>query len=367
MKVLLLATDAYGGHGGIAYYNRCLAEALAQMPEVTEVVVVPRVMRFTPTDVPDKIRFAADAAGSKGRYMRTAARLAVEHFDLLICGHVNLLPLAVPLAKLKRIPLVLQVHGIDVWTQPVFSAGSLVRLVNAVWSVSGVTRDRMNSWARLPLSRYTVIPNPIHLERYGLAPRRADLIARYMLAGRKVIMTLARLASGERYKGIDELLEVMPRLLQREPELAYLIVGDGDDQARLQAKAVSLGVSKSVVFTGFVEEGEKAAHLRLADVFALPGWGEGFGIAYLEAMACGIPTVGSLLDGSREALRGGALGELADPTDPTSICASIFRAFETPRGVPPGLSYFDWPHFQRRAATAALRVIDSQAQKSVTE
>lgn len=359
MRVLLLATDAYGGHGGIAFYNRCLAGALAQMPEVTEVVVVPRVMRFAPSDVPAKIRFVAHAAGRKWRYLRAVARLAGEHFDLLICGHINLLPLAVPLARLKRVPLVLQVHGIDVWQRPSARAAFWVRQVNAVWSVSGVTRDRMNTWVALPLSKYTVIPNTIHLECYGVAPRRADLLARYKIAGRKVIMTLARLASDERYKGIDEIIEVMPALLADDPAFIYLIVGDGDDRPRLQAKAAALGVAENVVFTGFVAEAEKADHLRLADVFALPGRGEGFGIVYLEALACGVPVVGSQLDGSLEALRGGELGELADPTDPASLRACILRGLAKPPGIPPGLSYFDWPHFQIRVAAATRHVVGS--------
>ena len=356
MRVLLLATDAYGGHGGIAFYNRCLAEALAQMPEVTEVVVVPRVMRFAPADVPAKIRFVANAAGSKLRYLRTVARLAGERFDLLICGHVNLLPLAVPLAKLKRVPVVLQVHGIDVWEQPFARAAFWVRQVNAVWSVSGVTRDRMNSWARLPLRKYTVIPNTIHLERYGIAPRRSDLVNRYNLSGRKVILTLARLAGSERYKGIDEVLEVMPALIVDDSAFVYLIVGDGDDQGRLEAKAAALGVAGHVVFAGYVDEVEKADHLRLADVFVLPGRGEGFGIVYLEALACGVPVVGSQLDGSREALRNGMLGEIVDPADLATIKHGILRAIKKQREVPEALNYFIWAKFLQRITCAVGRI-----------
>ncbi len=79
-----------------------------------------------------------------------------------------------------------------------------------------------------------------------------------------------------------------------------------------------------------IEEAEKADYLRLADVFALPGRGEGFGIVYLEALACGVPAVGSQLDGSREALRGGELGELADPTDPASARMHPARAGKAP-------------------------------------
>ncbi|MBE2262347.1 MAG: glycosyltransferase family 4 protein [Burkholderiaceae bacterium] len=360
MRVLLLVTDAYGGHGGIAYYNRCLTEALAEIPEVTEIVVVPRAIRFAPAGMPSKVRFVAHAAGRKWKFIRAVASLAARHFDLLICGHINLLPLAVPLAKLKRVPAVLQVHGIDVWEQPAASLAFWARQVDAVWSVSGVTRDRMNSWAKLPASTYTIIPNTIHLDRYGLAPKRSELVARYQLAGRKVIMTLARLAGDERYKGIDEILEVLGALLIHDPTLIYLIVGDGDDEARLRAKAALLGVADNVVFVGFVEEAEKADYLRLADVFALPGRGEGFGIVFLEALACGVPAVGSQLDGSREALRGGELGELADPRDPASIKACILRTLARPKGVPPGLAYFGWPNFQARLARAVSSLVPAK-------
>lgn len=356
MRILLLATDAYGGQGGIAYYNRCLAEVLADMPEVEEVVVLARVMRFAPEGIPEKVRFVTKAAGGKLHYLRALLAMATERFDLVICGHINLLPLAAPFVMLKRVPLVLQVHGIDVW-QPVPRAKYWLNMVGTVWSVSVLTRDRMNTWAKLPISKYTIIPNTIHPERYGLAPKRADLVERYGLEGRKVIMTLARLAGFERYKGIDEILEVLPALLEQEPNLIYMVLGDGDDQPRLETKAHTLGIVDKIIFAGFISETDKADYLRLADVFALPGYGEGFGIVYLEAMACGIPVVGSKLDGSREALRDGMLGELVDPTDPASIKLGILHALTKPKEIPPGLSYFAWPAFAQRVGEAVRTLV----------
>ncbi|MBI1284716.1 MAG: glycosyltransferase [Thiobacillus sp.] len=356
LRILLLTTDAYGGHGGIAYYNRCLAEAFAEMPEVKEVVVLARVMRFAPEGTPRKVQFISESSGSKTAYLRSLLGLAGQNFDLVICGHVNLLPLAAPFAMFKRTPLVLQVHGIDVWQPAKAASRAWLPRVNAVWSVSAVTLDRMNAWANLPLSKYTIIPNTIHLERYGLAPKRADLVKRYALEGRKIILSLARLSGFERYKGIDEILEAMPALLQQEPRLTYMVLGDGDDQARLEAKAQTLGVADKVIFAGFVREFDKADYLRLADVFALPGRGEGFGIVYLEAMACGIPVVGSALDGSSEALRGGMLGELVDPTNLESIKRGILSALENPRHIPDGLSHFLWPAFVARIATAVQKI-----------
>jgi glycosyltransferase involved in cell wall biosynthesis len=348
----MLVTDAFGGYGGIALYNRDLAEAIAQMPEVTEVVVLPRVARFEPEAIPPKVRNVPSALGGKVRYARTAWALAGEGFDLLVCGHINLLPLATALKLRLRAPMALMVHGIDVWTPPRWSARRCIRAVDVVWSVSEVTRARMNHWAQLNESRYTLMRNAIHLERYGAGPKPEYLLDRYKLHGATVLLTLARLPSRERYKGVDEMLRLLPALVATDPSTRYVVAGDGDDRARLEEKAKDLGVSDTVIFTGMIEEREKADHFRVADVFVMPGRGEGFGFVFLEAMACGIPVVGSRLDGSREALRDGMLGALVDPTNPRSIEHGIAEARARGRGVPDGLSYFAWPTFCDRVADA---------------
>lgn len=352
MRVLLLVTDAFGGYGGIALYNRDLAEAIASMSEVTEVVVVPRVQRFDAEAIPPKVRNVSAALGGKLRYTRTAWTLAGEKFDLLVCGHINLLPLAALLKWRMQAPMALMVHGIDVWTSPGRLIRGCVGAVDAVWSVSAVTRDRMNVWAQLPDSRYTLMRNAIHLDRYAAGPKPPYLLDRYGLHGATVLLTVARLPGRERYKGVDEIMTLLPTLLAQDASIRYLVAGDGDDRPRLQAKAKQLLIADKVIFAGLIDEAEKADHFRVADVFVMPGRGEGFGFVFLEALACGIPVVGSRLDGSREALLDGALGAVVDPTNPRSIEQGIAEARARGRGVPDGLSYFAWPGFCARVADA---------------
>lgn len=356
MRVLLLTTDAYGGHGGIALYNRDIAEALVEMPGVSEVVIMARNMPLPAEPIPEKICFLEDSVGGKARYIGMALRLARQRYDLVICGHINLLPLAVLLNTTIRAPLALMVYGIDVWQSPYVLARQWLRKADAVWSISAVTHDRMNAWAGLPEDKYVLLPNAIHLERYGQGEKSPALLERYQLNGSKLIMTLARLPGVERYKGVDEVLEVMPALLEKIPNLKYLVAGDGDDRQRLQAKAQALGISDRVIFTGMVREADKADLFRLADAFVMPGRGEGFGFVFLEALACGIPVVGSKLDGSREALRDGLLGELVDPTNPESIKHGILQALAKPKGIPDGLHYFAWPAFAGRVADAVCKL-----------
>src|SRR5688572_22508548 len=109
MRAVLLCTDAYGGHGGIALYNRDLAEALAARPDCEEVIVVPRVMRREPHEIPARVTFIAEAARGPVHYMRAIARARRARPDLVICGHVNLLPVAFAIARRP----ILMIYGIE--------------------------------------------------------------------------------------------------------------------------------------------------------------------------------------------------------------------------------------------------------------
>lgn len=360
MRILVLTTDAYGGYGGIALCSRDIADALAGLPMVEEVVVVPRNLHFPAVDIPARVSFHPEAAKGKLAFLRTAFGIARGRFDFIICGHINLLPVALLLKFKLRTPLVLLAHGIEVWGHPTRLNRHLIAYVDGVWAVSAVTRDRMYAWAGITKDRFAVLPNAIHQERYGISPPRTDFMERFGLTGRKVLLTLGRLSASERYKGVDEVMEVLPALLAGQPNLIYLIAGDGNDRPRLEAKARELGVSDHVAFAGFVPESEKADVYRLADVFVMPGRGEGFGFVFLEAMACGIPVVASRLDGSYEAVRSGLLGRAVDPNDRTALIKAIHEALAEPRTIPEGLDYFAFPEFKRRLHAELQRIVKSQ-------
>lgn len=343
MRVLLLATDAYGGHGGIALYNRDLAAALASRDDCEEVVVLPRVIPAAPHEIPRKVTFHAEAARGAVAYVNAAMSARRRNPDLVICGHLNLLPLA---CMVTRAPL-LMLYGIEAW-KPMRRkfATRLVHRCKAVVSISEITRDRFLAW-----SQYTgpahLLPNAIHLDEYGIRPKRADLVARYGLEGKRVLMTVGRLAAEERYKGFDEVLEVLPRLPE---DVAYVIAGGGNDRARLERRAADLGVAHRVVFTGLFPDDEKRDLYALADVYVMPSRGEGFGYVFLEALASGVPAIGSKHDGGREALRHGELGLLVDPANPAEIEAAIRELLVRggQRSVPPGLEYFSFQRFMDR-------------------
>lgn len=356
MKVLFLCTDIYGGHGGIALFNRDLVAAVAAMPEVDDVVVVPRLIVRSSEhqdEIPPNVEFAARAARGRVAYMATLAGILRRHrFDLVICGHVNLLPIA---WLTGQAPLLLT-YGIEVW-KPLRDplSNRLLHKARGIVSVSKVTCDRLVSWSHFAGATF-VLPNAVRQERYGIRPKKPELVARYGLEGKRVILTLGRIVTAERYKGFDEMIEVLPRL---PDDIVYVAAGSGSDVERLRAKAQALGVAKRVIFTGFVPEEEKADLYNLADVYAMPSRGEGFGFVFLEAMACGVPAIASAHDGGREALLEGLLGTLVDPSSLAEIAIAVEDAltFGT-RKIPDYLDYFSFANFEKRVQHIIRAVVD---------
>ncbi len=331
MRLLLLATDAYGGHGGIALFNREFASALSEH----HLTIVPRVVRGEVRDVPSHVRFLAEAANGPMAYMRALTKVRFEKWDLVICGHINLLPVAFDH------PL-LVVHGIEAWSPRKRS----IHKCRGVISVSELTRDRLLAWSKFTGPTH-VLPNAVHLEQYGIRAKRADLVERYQLDGKRVLLTVGRLDARERSKGFDEVLDVLPHL---PSDVVYVIAGGGDDFPRLQQKSIDLGVADRVRFTGLFDEGDKPDLYNLADVYVMPSRGEGFGFVFLEAMACGVPVIGSAIDGGREALLNGKLGTLVDPNDNDELRDAIEHVLATgERKIPDGLDYFSFEKFAARS------------------
>jgi glycosyltransferase involved in cell wall biosynthesis len=265
----------------------------------------------------------------------------------VICGHVNLLPIAF------GHPL-LVVHGIEAWKRRRLALSRCRGIV----SVSALTRDRLVGWSNYEGPTF-VLPNAVHLEQYGVRAKREDLVARYKLEGKRVLLTVGRLDAAERSKGFDEVIDVLRDLPE---DVVYVIAGGGNDATRLQLRARDLGVASRVVFTGLFAEEEKRDLYNLADVYVMPSRGEGFGFVFLEAMACGVPVVGSKLDGGREALLDGKLGALVDPTNPAEIRAAILETLgRGERRVPEGIDYFSFENFEKRSraiVAAAIRAAE---------
>jgi asparagine synthase (glutamine-hydrolysing) len=381
LQVLMLLSDAFGGSGGIAKFNRDFITALSTSPDVERIVAIPRIASGKTDQLPPKLTYVTDALAGKAHFMRAILAAACglrangstpNGDPIVICAHINILPAAVLARGICGGPLYLIIHGVEAWKQtrnPI--ANACVRRIDDFISVSAVTRKRFLRWAGLRQDQGIILPNCVDLSAFTPGQKSRSLIERYGLKDRAVLLTVGRLAVEERYKGVDEVIEVLPRLVQKIPNLVYLIVGDGADRGRLQEKARNLGMKDRVVFAGKIPESEKADHYRLADVYIMPGYGEGFGIVYLEALACGIPVIGSKTDGSRDALRNGKLGILVDPTDSAEIEAAVVRMLHNKAqqhttngalGANDTVEYFSSKRFARRVHRIIAEIVGARNQ-----
>lgn len=304
-----------------------------------------------PGEIPERLTYRTASASGKIRYAIESTRAAMgERFDAVICSHINLLPVAAAAAAVQRVPLLLVIYGVEAWEE---KRGALVtkllKRVNAVTAISEYTKKRFLEWAGVEASSVHVLPCGVDMRKFGPGAKRGDLVRLYGLRRRSVILTVARLAGAERAKGIDEVLESLPALAKQVPNVTYLVVGDGPDRERLETKARVLGVANRVVFTGYVEEKEKADHYRLADVFAMPGRGEGFGIVYLEALASGVPIIASKADASAEVVLSARMGYAVNPDKPAELQAALVDLLSrVGKAVPRELMTFSLASFRAR-------------------
>jgi len=320
--MLALVGDAWGGRGGIAQYNRDLLGALAASGAVRTIEVLPR-------HAPDPAEPPAGVVQRRARPGRIVYALSAltagltGPVELVFCGHLYMAPLAALLARLKGARLIVQTHGIEAWPRPSRLRRAAVEAADLVLAVSRHTRARVLDWAALEPERVRVLPNTVG-EAFtpgdGAPLRRA-----WGLEGKRVLLTVGRMSAQERYKGHDRVIAAMPRL---DPDVVYVVLGDGDDRPRLEALARAQGVADRVRFMGPVDLRTLIQAYRTADLFVMPSTGEGFGIAYLEAMACGTPALGLSAAGAVDALGDGELGTTVAEDE---LASAVGAALSRPR------------------------------------
>lgn len=253
--------------------------------------------------------------------LASAVRYRPDH---IISTHVNFGPVAHIASRMLGTKFTLVAHGIDM--HPALPAATLaaLRAADSIVAVSSWTRLRVLDLGGIDPANVSILANTLDEERFTVAPAAEALTRRYDIRDdERIVVMVARLASDERYKGYDRVIQSLPALQKECGPVRFVLVGEGEDRQRIEQLARELGVERAVTFAGFVPDSELADHYRLADVFAMPSTGEGFGIVFLEAMGCGTPVVAGNRDGSLDALQGGRLGRLVDPNDVGAIVAGI--------------------------------------------
>lgn len=258
---MVLVTSGFGPTlGGVGVVSAGVVDALAPDTAIT-------VWRHRP-DWPSGLRSLALIGRALPGWLRRP--------EFLVFTHVDLARLVVALPYLRDVPYAVLIYGVEVWRPLDRWRRTALERAAVIVSISDYTATRAresNPW--LPEMRVVWLG----------APERQPLIG-----GRRTptVVMLGRMASSERYKGHDAIIDAWPSVVAAVPDARLVIVGDGDDRARLARRAAPCA---SITFTGFLHDDVREELLQSSAVLVSISTGEGFGLAAVEAAAYGVPVI----------------------------------------------------------------------------
>jgi glycosyltransferase involved in cell wall biosynthesis len=322
--------------GGIQTYSAFMIEALQSLypNQKYEVFLKHDTCSSADFSFLEDTRF--HFAGTTPLRLRTfifATQIIINGFyrkpNLVITTHLNFSVAAYWLKRFTGISYWTVVHGVEAWDIQRPALKTALQHADKIISVSNYTRDRLLKEQQLDPEKISLLPNTFDADRFKISPKPEYLLKRYGLTpNHSIILTVARLDKSEQYKGYDQIIQTLPEIRRSIPNVHYILVGKGSDRDRIEQLITQLNLQENVTLAGFIPDHELGDHYNLCDVFAMPSKGEGFGIVYLEALACGKPTLGGSKDGAVDALCHGELGALVDPDNLDEIAQTLINVLQ---------------------------------------
>ncbi len=337
-RIYLFTLQTFSATGGIQKMTRTLAHSLQQIAVVNRWNFSLWSLCDKPENLMSKYMRPENFRGfarKRWDFLVSALRIS-KKADVIILSHINLAVIGV-IAKIIHpdCKVWLIAHGIEVWRPLSPMKKALLGKCDKIICVSQFTRQEIISRHGVKAYRCEVLNNVI--DPFMVLPQVFEkpehLVQRYQLnAEDTILFSLTRLAATEQYKGYDQIIAILPKIRAAIPNIKYVLSGKYDDfeAGRLRQLISFHQVEKQVILTGFVDEQELTDHFLLADLFALPSKKEGFGIVFIEALACGLPVVCGNVDGSLDAIKNGALGRAVNPDDLIELERTIIEELQNP-------------------------------------
>jgi len=244
-------------------------------------------------------------------------------FDL-IHAHVALPDgfAAVKLKQIYRNPVVVTIHGQDLYVTINRNKSCKIALFNVfkkadrIVLVSKKLKEISDNNVGFA-TKSTVISNGVAMN--NILKEKKFILGEHTLDYR-VILSVSYLITR---KAIDFNLKAIAQLINKYPNLKYLIIGDGPEMRHLKELSSNLRINEHVEFLGQLPHEKVLAYMAKADIFSLPSWDEAFGVVYIEAMAQGKPVIGCKGEGIEDFVEHGKTGLLVKPKDVDSLVKAL--------------------------------------------
>lgn len=368
--ILTLQTSTFGAYGGIPTYNRLVCRVLNGVQEAGEQHVL--LATDKPADVEGwaskltGLQLEAYARNRAAFVRRVLSLTASRRIDLALIGHVNYAPLGLLLRRLQpQLRYGVMMYGIDVWKPLTRLRRKALRQADFAVSISEYTKRLAVEANGIEAGRVHLLPNALEWDE---AEAVSALPEPSGPAGTR-LLTVTRLDETERYKGVDTVIEALPSVIARVPDVQYIVIGSGGDLPRLKGLAEKLRVSGRVHFLGSVDNATLRAHYRACDVFVMPSAKEGFGFVFLEAMQYSKPVVAADAGGSPEVVLDGLTGSLIPYGDIAGLAQALSNLCLDPAarermgraGYERLQEHYTFPRFRRTLTDILLRELPAAA------
>ena len=338
-KIILFTLQTFSTTGGIQKMTRTLAYSLFNIAKSENWDFKLFSVYDSRYDLMDRYLPAENYTGFSNRRIKLIRKTinAAAKSDTVILSHINFSLIGITIKLLNpKCRVWLIAHGIEVWRPVNFvKRAFLKKYCDKILCVSKFTKDQMIKWHHADPEQCIVLNNAVDpfiklpetfekpeylLNRYGLKPSN------------QVVFTLTRLASSEQYKGYEQAIKAVSLLKYAFPNIKYILSGQYDavEEIRIRHLINMYEAEEQVILTGFLNETELTDHFLLSDLFVLPSKKEGFGIVFVEALACGLPVICGNEDGSIDAIKNGELGTAINVGDLDQLEKTIGDALKTP-------------------------------------
>jgi phosphatidyl-myo-inositol dimannoside synthase len=250
----------------------------------------------------------------------------IRQIDVLYLGHVNMAPIGLLLRLFRPgIRYCVVTHGIEVW-EPLGAMRRLgLRRAQRVMAVSAYTASAMVKAQKLDARKVFVLAPA--LDPIFTRGPSVDAAIPVPASGR-MLLTVGRLIAAEPGKGIEYVIQALPKVSKAVADPYFVIVGEGDLRPRLEELARENGVQDRVIFTGALRLEQLKGLYTRTDVFVMPSRQEGFGIVYLEAMFFGRPVIAGNAGGAPEIVQDGVTGFAVDPDNLEELTARLIQILQ---------------------------------------